>query len=149
MAELEVDLVVVPIDGSEESRTAVEYAIAVADRYDAAVHALYVLGEPTVRALDNGAVAEAEIADDTEAFSDAIADLAAEAGVELATSIAAGFSTSVKTLHPGGVVLDTAEAVEADFIVVPREPAADTQSDVLETAAEYVLLYASQPVLSV
>jgi len=149
MAELEVDLVVVPIDGSEESRTAVEYAIAVADRYDAAVHALYVLGEPTVRALDNGAVAEAEIADDTEAFSDAIADLAAEAGVELATSIAAGFSTSVKTLHPGGVVLDTAEAVEADFIVVPREPAADAQSDVLETAAEYVLLYASQPVLSV
>lgn len=149
MAELEVDLVVVPIDGSEESRTAVEYAIAVADRYDAAVHALYVLGEPTVRALDNGAVAEAEIADDTEAFSDAIADLAAEAGVELATSIAAGFSTSVKTLHPGGVVLDTAEAVDADFIVVPREPAADTQSDVLETAAEYVLLYASQPVLSV
>ncbi|MFO7832750.1 MAG: universal stress protein, partial [Halohasta sp.] len=54
MAELEVDLVVVPIDGSEESRTAVEYAIAVADRYDASVHALYVLGEPTVRALDGG-----------------------------------------------------------------------------------------------
>lgn len=149
MAELEVDLVVVPIDGSEESRTAVEYAIAVADRYDASVHALYVLGEPTVRALDDGAVDEAEIADDTEAFSEAIADLATEAGVELTTSIAAGFSTAVKTLHPGGVVLDTAEAIDADFIVVPREPAADAKSDVLETAAEYVLLYASQPVLSV
>ena len=149
MAELEVDLVVVPIDGSEESRTAVEYAIAIADRYGASVHALYVLGEPTVRALDSGAVADAEVADDTEAFSDAIADLAAEAGVDLTTSIAAGFSTAIKTLHPGGVVLDTAEAIEADFIVVPREPAADAQSDVLETAAEYVLLYASQPVLSV
>ena len=149
MAELEVDLVVVPIDGSEESRTAVEYAIAVADKYGASVHALYVLGEPTVRALDDGAVAEADVANDTAAVSDAVTDLAVEAGVELTTSIAAGFSTAVKTLHPGGVVLDTAEAIDADFIVVPREPAADAQSDVLETAAEYVLLYASQPVLSV
>jgi len=149
MAELEVDLVVVPVDGSEESRQAVEYAVAVADSYGATVHALYVLGEPTVRALEQGAVDDGEVADDTEAFSDVVTELAADAGVELTTSIAAGFSTEIKTLHPGGVVLDTAEAIEADFIVVPREPATDSQSDVLETAAEYVLLYASQPVLSV
>jgi len=149
MAELEVDLVVVPVDGSEESRQAVEYAAAVADSYGATVHALYVLGEPTVRALEQGAVDDGEVADDTEAFSDVVTELAADAGVELTTSIAAGFSTEIKTLHPGGVVLDTAEAIEADFIVVPREPATDSQSDVLETAAEYVLLYASQPVLSV
>jgi len=149
MPELEVDLVVVPIDGSEESRRAVEYALAVADTYNARVHALYVLGEPTVRALDKGAVDDRDVADDTEAFSDAVVELAADAGVELTTSIAAGFSTEIKTLHPGGVVLDTAEAIEADFIVAPREPAADAKSDVLEKAAEYVLLYASQPVLSV
>jgi len=149
MAELEVDLVVVPIDGSEESRQAVEYAVAVADSYGATVHALYVLGEPTVRALNEGAVDDGDVAADTEAFSDVVTELAADAGVELTTSIAAGFSTDIKTLHPGGVVLDTAEAIEADFIVVPREPASDAKSDVLETAAEYVLLYASQPVLSV
>ncbi len=149
MAELEVDLVIVPIDGSEESRRAVEYALAIADSYGASVHALYVLGETTVRALNRGAIEDSDVADDTEAFSDAVTELAADADVELRTSIAAGFSTDVKTLHPGGVVLDTAEAIEADFIVVPREPAADSESDVLETAAEYVLLYASQPVLSV
>ena len=149
MAELEVDLVVVPIDGSEESRRAVEYALAVAKQYDAAVHALYVLGEPTVRALNRGAVDDGDVADDTEAFSDAVTELAADTDVEFTTSIAAGFSTDIKTVHPGGVVLDTAEEIEADFIVVPREPAADAQSDVLETAAEYVLFYASQPVLSV
>ena len=149
MAELEVDLVVVPIDGSDESRRAVEYAVTVADSYGAAVHALYVLGEPTVRAINRGAVDEGDVADDTEAFSELVGEIAAETGVDISTSIAAGFSTSVKTLHPGGVVLDTAEQLDADFIVVPREPAADTESDVLETAAEYVLLYASQPVLSV
>jgi len=149
MAELEVDLVVVPIDGSEESKRAVEYALAVAERYDAAVHAQYVLGESTVRALDRGTLEESDVADDTQAFSDAVVALADETAVEFTTSIASGFSTEVKTLHPGSVVLDTAEAIGADFIVIPREPAADAQSDVLETAAEYVLSYASQPVLSV
>ncbi len=149
MTELEVDLVVVPVDGSEESKRAVEYALAIAERYDAAAHALYVLGETTVRALDHGRLEERDVADDTEAFSDAITELAAKTDVEFTTSIAVGFSTEIKTLHPGSVVLDTAEAIEADFIVIPREPATDTQSDVLETAAEYVLSYASQPVLSV
>lgn len=149
MGELEVDLVVVPVDGSQESRTAVDYAVTIADRYDASVHALYILGETTVRAIDRGAVAEEAVADDTEAFSSAVREIAADADVELSTSIAAGFSTAVKTLHPGGVVLDTTEALDGDFIVIPREPATDTSSDVLETAAEYVLKYASQPVLSV
>jgi nucleotide-binding universal stress UspA family protein len=149
MAELEVDLVVAPVDGSEESRTAVEYAVTVADKYDATVHALYILGETTVRAIDRGAVAEEAVADDTKAFSEAVTELAAGADVDLTTSIAAGFSTDIKTLHPGGVVLDTAEQLDADFVVMPREPTTDASSDVLETAAEYVLQYASQPVLSV
>jgi len=46
-----VDTVLAPVDGSDESATAVEYAIAVADRYDAAVHALFVLGRGVVRGL--------------------------------------------------------------------------------------------------
>ena len=149
MAELEVDLVVVPVDGSEESRTAIEYAVAIADRYDATVHAVYVLGETVVRGLEDGAIPDADIANDTESFGREIRAVAAEMDVEVSTSIAQGFSTTIKTLHPGGVVLDTAEALEADFIVIPREPATDAESDVLEKAAEYVLLYASQPVLSV
>jgi nucleotide-binding universal stress UspA family protein len=149
MAELEVDLVVVPIDGSEESQTAVEYAVAIADKYGAAVHALYVLGETTVRAIERGAIDEDDVAADTEAFSDVVAGIAADTDVDLTNSVTAGFSTDIKTLHPGSVVLDTAEDLDADFIVVPREPATDAKSDVLEKAAEYVLLYASQPVLSV
>lgn len=149
MAELELDLVVVPIDGSTESQTAVEYAVAIADRYDAAVHAVYILGETVVRGIKNGAVAEADVADDTESFSELISEIAADADVHLTSSVAQGFSTKIKTLHPGSVVLDTAEQLSADFIVIPREPMSDSQSDVLEKAAEYVLLYASQPVLSV
>jgi len=149
MAELEVDLVIVPVDGSDESQQAVETAVAVADRYDAAVHAVYVLGEPTVRGIETGAVAETDVADDTEAFGEVIREIAAAEGVDLSTSVVQGFSTEIKTLHPGSIVLDTAEELAADFIVIPREPAADADNDVLEKAAGYVLQYASQPVLSV
>ena len=141
--------VLVPVDGSEESTTAVEYAVAIAAEYGASVHAVYVLGEEVVRALEKDLVDEDEIAADTEAFNDTAADVAASRGVDLTTSMAYGFSTKLKTRHPGSVVLDTAEEVGADFIVVPREPLSGDPGEVLEKAAEYVLLYASQPVLSV
>ncbi|WP_306053965.1 universal stress protein [Natronococcus wangiae] len=144
-----VDTVLAPVDGSEESATAVEYAVAVADRYDASLHALFVLGRGVVRGLDAGTVEEGDVADGTQGFLDDVGRIAADAGVSLSTSVDHGFSTARKTRHPGNVVLDTADAVDADFIVLPREPVTGTSAEVLEKAAEYVLSYASQPVLSV
>jgi len=149
MTDLDIDRVLVPVDGSEESHEAVDYAIAVAGEYDASVHALYVLDEDIVRGIEQGVVDEDDIADDTEAFTDSVADRAEVAGVGHSNSIAYGFSTTVKTVHPGSVVLDTAEELASDFIVVPREPVTGDPGQVLGKAAEYVLLYASQPVLSV
>ena len=149
MTDIDIDLVLVPVDGSEESHEAVDYAIAVAAEYGASVHARYVLDEDVVRALDRGAVDESDVADDTEAFTDSVAQRAEAAGVPHSNSMAYGFSTTVKTVHPGSVVLDTAEELEADFVVVPREPISGDPGEVLGKAAEYVLLYASQPVLSV
>lgn len=144
-----VDTVLAPVDGSEESATAVEYAVAVADRYDASVHAVFVLGRGVVRGLDAGTVEEDEVADSTQGFLDDVGRIAADADVSLSTSVDHGFSTTRKTRHPGNVVLDTADAVDADFIVLPREPVTGAPAEVLEKAAEYVLSYASQPVLSV
>ena len=146
---LTAERVLVPVDGSDESLEAVEYAVAVARRYDAAVHAVYVLGEEVVRGIEGDAVDEAEVAEDTEAFTDTVRDLGEAEGVDVSTSIAYGFSTKRKTTHPGSVILDTAEDVDADFLVIPREPLTGEPGEVLEKAAEYVLLYASQPVLSV
>jgi len=149
VADLDIALVVVPVDGSPASTTAVEYAVAIADRYNAAVHAAYILDASHVCGLADGTVTDAEIAAETAAFSETLNEIGSDAGVELSTSVTRGFSTEIKTLHPGSVVLDAAEDLEADFVVVPRESANDSETDVLEKAAEYVLLYASQPVLSV
>ncbi|USZ69500.1 universal stress protein [Halorussus salilacus] len=146
---LTVDTVLVPVDGSDESADAVEYAAAVAEKYGASVHAMYVLGEELVRGIETGTVDEDEVLSETEAFMDRVRDIAAVRDVALSTSNAYGFSTTRKTQHPGSAILDTAEDIDADFLVIPREPLSGEPGEVLEKAAEYVLLYASQPVLSV
>ena len=132
------DLVLVAVDGSEESTRAVEYAAAVADAYDAAVHVVYVFGE--------GATADEDVADE---YADTAEEIAAAHGVDVSTSTVTGFSPDRLSQHPGSVVLDTGEERGADFLVVPREPQTGTRAAVLEKTAEYVLRYASQPVLSV
>lgn len=149
MDALDIDLVLVPVDGSEESTRAVEYAVGIADAYDAAVHVVYVLGEHTTRAIETGTVDAETVADETEEFVETAAEVAAGTDVEVTNSTAYGFSVDQLTRHPGSVVLDTAEGLDSDFIVVPRQPQTGAKGEVLEKAAEYVLLYASQPVLSV
>lgn len=142
----DVATVLVPVDGSDESMRAVEYAVAIAERYDASVHALYVLDEEASKQAAFGED-EAEIAATSEPFMDTARDLAAD--VSLTHSSAYGFSPTMKTRHPGSVVLDAAEDAGVDFIVIPREPVTDETEEPLGRAAEYVLQYASQPVLSV
>ncbi|MFC7114304.1 universal stress protein [Natronoarchaeum sp. GCM10025703] len=143
-----VETVLVPVDGSEDSTRAVEYAVAIADRYDASLEALYILGEDVVRAIEEEQLEDTSIAADNRAYLETVEAKAAEHDVPVSTMIAYGFSTQRKTQHPGSVVLDVAEETNADFLVIPRESQTD-EPDVLEKAAEYTLLYASQPVLSV
>lgn len=143
------DTVLVPVDGSDESSRAVEYAVAIADRYDADVHVMYVLGEVASRAIEDGRVDDADVVAEAESVLAEAEPLAAEHGVALSHSTAYGFSADRKLTHPGSVILDAADQIGADFLVIPRESAREESADVLEKAAEYVLLYASQPVLSV
>lgn len=147
-APLDVETVLSPVDGSDASTSAVEHAVEVADRYDAEVHVLFVLGRELVLGMDADAVDESEVATNVQTYLGDVRAHADDHGVPITTSTVHGFSASRKTHHPGSVVLDTAEDVDADFVVIPR-PSTDGQATVLETVAEYVLGYASQPVLSV
>jgi len=144
---MEVETVLVPVDGSDAAMEAVEYATAIAERYDAVVHALYVLGENAAAAMEEGSVEAAAIAERGEqvmAGVRAIAD-----GVPIDHSSAYGYSQTRLSQHPGSVILDVTESLEADFVVIPREPVTGDPEAVIEKAAEYVLAHASQPVLSV
>ncbi|MFB6112089.1 MAG: universal stress protein [Halobacteriaceae archaeon] len=143
-----VDTVLVAVDGSEAAEMAADYAVAIAGAYDARLHVLYVLGEGFARGLEAGDLDSDTVATDNAAFVEAIREEGQAEGISVSASTAFGFSTTRKTQHPGSVTLDAAEEVAADFLVIPRSSDADTPG-VLEKAAEYVLLYASQPTLSV
>ena len=144
---MDIETVLVPVDGSDESMAAAEYGVAVADAYDASVHALYVLGEGVVRGLEVGDLEAQQVAAESESFMAEMRELTGDVALTHAT--APGFSLSRLSRHPGSVILDAAEDVDADFLVVPREQVTDEADAVLERAAEYVIAHASQPVLSV
>mgnify|MGYP002762593073 FL=1 len=145
---MDIDLVLVSVDGSDRAERAAEYAIGIAERYDADLHLLFVLDERLRRDLDRGTVDPESIAEDNREFTERVRDRSHELGhdVRIHTSTAAAFSEQRLTQMPGSVVLDVAESIEADFIVVPRE---DKSENPVGRAAQYVLEYASQPVLSV
>jgi len=124
---MDVELVLVAVDATRSAVGSVEVAATVADRYDAGLHALYVVA-PGFERPEQLQVATR-----------------AAAGMPLTESTAVGFSTDRLSRHPGSVVLDAADEVGADLVVLGREE----PSELLGKAAEYVVGYASQPVLSV
>jgi nucleotide-binding universal stress UspA family protein len=146
---MQVDTVLAPVDGSEAAMEAVEYAVAIAERYGAVVHALYLLGESAATAMREGQVEAAAVAERGEQVMAGVRAVADASGVPVDHSSAAGFSLDRLSQHPGSVILDVSELLDADFVVVPREPVTGDPEAVIEKAAEYVLAHASQPVLSV
>ncbi|PSQ58435.1 MAG: universal stress protein UspA [Halobacteriales archaeon SW_9_67_25] len=145
---MEIDLVLAPVDGSDAAESAAEYAVAIAERYGADLHLLHVLEEQVMRGLDTGDVTAKSVADQHRAFAADVRETL-PADMRLSMSSAAGFSSGRLSQTPGSVVLDSAEELDADFLVVPRQgPSADPDVT-LGKASLYVLEYASQPVLSV
>ena len=142
---LQTDLVLVPVDASDRSREALSYGVAVADRYDAEVHVLHVVDDSVAECVAAGEVDAGEVADQQRAL---VGDARRSADVPLSHSTAVGFSRSRLRGHPGSTILDVAEELMADFVVVPREKGGEPDGT-LGRAAQYVLEYASQPVLSV
>jgi nucleotide-binding universal stress UspA family protein len=145
---MDIDLVLVPVDGSDRSERAAEYAVAVAERYDADLHLLFVLDERLRRDIDTDRVDPEDVASEHREFTDEIRRSFEQHHPDggLGTSTATAFSQSRLMQTPGSVVLDVSEDVDADFIVVPREQGGQ---EAVGRAALYVIEYASQPVLSV
>lgn len=145
---IELDLVLAPVDTSTKSQRAVDYAITLADRYDANLHLLHVLDERVARGIEAGDVTAESVAKEHRSFNDSVA-AELDDDVGFSSSSAAGFSANRLTQTPGSIILDAAEELDADFLVVPRETETDGLEATVGKAALHVLEYASQPVLSV
>jgi len=147
---LEVDLVLAAADNTQDAAEAAEYAAAVADRYDADLHVLHVLDQRIIQGLETGDI-EADTVAGRQQWITAHAreSLPADTVTAISQSGAAGFSSDRLGRTPGSVILDVAENLDADFLVVPRVEPEGSPDEVLGKSALHVLEYATQPVLSV
>ncbi|WEL16835.1 MULTISPECIES: universal stress protein [unclassified Halorhabdus] len=148
---VEIDTVLVPVDGTDRSEQAIEHALPIAARYGAELHVLHVIDEAVAAGLEHGNIEADSVANEHRAFMRAVREQVHADGhdIALSQSTAFGYSASSLRRHPVSVILDAAEDIEADFIVIPRQCAIDEPGAMLGKVAEYVLSYASQPVLSV
>jgi len=89
------DRILVPTDGSGPATAATKHALTIADRFDATVHALYVVDTDGIAHEAPGLGLDAlrgALRDEGEAATDAAAERAAERGVDATTAIAEGIA---------------------------------------------------------
>jgi len=144
----DLDLVLAAVDGSDEAVAAAEYAVAVATQYGADLHVLHILDDRLMRGVDHGDLSTEAVAASQQEVTDAVRETLPET-VTLRESGAVGFSEDRLGQTPGSVIVETADQLGADFLVVPCVSASTAGDAVLGKAALHVLEYAPQPVLSV
>lgn len=134
------DTVVIATDGSASVVRAVDVALDLADRFDAAVHALYVVDPARVEELPDDVRDDVRAALDREART-ALDDVTAAADRDLTTARREG--------HPAREIVAYAGEFDADLIATGTRGRGGEHSFVLGSVAEEVVRTASMPVLTV
>ncbi|WP_430504564.1 universal stress protein [Haloparvum sp. PAK95] len=140
--------ILIPTDGSDVAETAVDQALGLAEAFDAEVHALYVvdidsvnlgLGTEQVDRLRQGRFDEMEeVKARAEAATGAVADRAAERGIEVVEHVAGG--------RPHAVIADYADDNDVDLIVMGSHGRSGVSRAILGSVTERVLRSTDVPV---
>lgn len=134
------DDVLVPTDGSEGSAVAVERAIDLADRYDADLHALYVV-EPTPISGEAAAGALAALDEVGQEAVDQVRERAERADVPVQASVGRGI--------PHEVILDYVDEHDVDLVVMGTHGRTGLDRYVIGSVTEKIVRLADVPVLTV
>ena len=135
------DRILVPTDGSDGTRGAVEHAIDLALRYDAALHTLYV--------VETSALAGEDVPGPLQALEDAgenaIDDVIGQAEAAGVDSIEA----SVARGAPHRVILEYVADNDVDLVVMGTHGRTDVERYLLGSVTEKVVRLSDVPVLTV
>ena len=131
--------ILLPTDGSEGNRRAIDHAIAIADEVDATVHALHVVNTSEYDGLKRSALDSLE-ASGTDAL-ERVEDAASRTSVEVQTYLEHG--------SPYRKVLATVDDVDADAIIMGTSGRTGLDRVLLGSVAERVLREATVPVTTV
>ena len=137
--------VVVATDGSESVSRAADCALDLAARFDAAVHALYVLDETQVESLPE---------DVHDEVRDALDEQSTEALEAVATTNRerpdpVDLETTVRVGRPTERIISYAEEVDADVVTVGTRGRHGEHSFLLGSVAERIVRTCPVPVLTV
>lgn len=139
---MNIRLIILPVDGSEHSRHAAEYAADLAGGLDAEIVALHCLppvpaylGEPNFERAREGREAEAE------AVLKPIRDFLEETGVRFRDMAVDG--------SPGEAIADVAKAERADLVVMGSKGKTGLEGLILGSVTHRVLHISPCPVLVV
>lgn len=140
--------ILIPTDGSDVAEAAVDQALALATAFDAEVHALYVvdvesvnlgLGTEQVDRLHQGRFDEMEeVKARAEAATGAVADRAAERGIDVVEHTAGG--------RPHAVIADYADDNDVDLIVMGSHGRGGVSRAILGSVTDRVLRSTDVPV---
>ncbi|WP_440008019.1 universal stress protein [Halomicrococcus sp. SG-WS-1] len=141
----EYDDVLVATDGREGVSPAVAHALTVAERYDATVHALFVVDVRNVLVDDDvfpeaNVNALAALEDLGERATDAVAAAGAERGVEVTTTVQQGV--------PSSTIREVAGERGADLIAMGTHGRSGLERYLVGSVTETVLRHTDVPVLS-
>ncbi|MDH5021437.1 universal stress protein [Halobacterium rubrum] len=145
------DNILVPTDGSDAARNAVDRAVDLAAKYDATVHALYVvdvdatnltLGTEQVDRIRQGRLDEMpEVKAEAEEATGQVAAIASEHGVRVEEHVSAG--------SPSRAIRKFVEDNDIDIVVMGSHGRSGLSRVVLGSVAEKVLRRTRLPVLVV
>lgn len=139
------DAILVPTDGSEPSLRAAEHAAGLAARFDATLHALYVVdANPSPLAVSRADVRETlrEVGEQAaESVFENVERVAADAGVELETAMVEG--------APAERIVDYAGDNGVDLVVMGTHGRSGLGKRLLGSVTERVVRNAPVPVLTV
>jgi len=134
------ETVVIATDGSESAERAVHTALDLADRFDAAVHALYVVDEDEIRSTPDSV---------REDVHEAMRTAGDEALSFVADTADADVETAVREGTPATEIVEYADEVDADVIAVGTRGRHGDHAFLLGSVAESAVRRAPMPVLTV
>ena len=136
------DEILVPTDGSEASRRAIEHAVDLASKYGARIHALYVVDTSVYATLETGAEVVVEaLEEEGESAVRAVEDAAREAGVEVVTEVADG------SVHDA--IAAYVDDNDVDLVVMGTHGRTGLDRYLLGSVTERVVRTSDVPVLTV
>ena len=134
------DTVVISTDGSESVERAVDVALDLAARFDASVHALYVVDSSDVDASPEQVRAELKTALE-DAGEDALRDIVETADREVVTAVREG--------QPAAEITRYVQDFDADVVAMGTRGRHGEHSFLLGSVAESVVRHCPVPVMTV